>query len=119
MKGKNKSYKRPSIRKGDEVIVITGDDKGKKARVLEVYPSRSRVLLEGVNVASRSYKKGANPNYPDGGIHKKELPIHISNVMIADPKTGEASRIGVKQTEGKDGKVVRVRYAKSSGAELK
>ncbi len=62
----------------------------------------------------RSYRKGVNPNLPQGGIHEKEAPIHISNVAIADPKTGKPTRVGVRTEAGKDGQTERVRYAKAS-----
>jgi large subunit ribosomal protein L24 len=118
---KNKTMgKRPRIRKGDEVIVIAGADKDleKVRRVIEVYPDQNRVLVEGVAVAKRSYKKNTNPNLPEGGIHEKEMPIHISNVMLADPKTGEATRVGVRTETGSDGKTRRIRYAKASGVDI-
>jgi large subunit ribosomal protein L24 len=117
---KAKQGKRTRIKKNDEVIVIAGADKDleKPRRVIEVYPDMDRLLVEGVNVRSRSYKKGMNPNFPQGGIHKKEMSIHISNVMLADPKTGDATRIGVRFETGKDGNVRRIRYAKSSGSDL-
>ncbi|MBC8145650.1 MAG: 50S ribosomal protein L24, partial [bacterium] len=90
---------RPRIRKGDSVVVITGADKGKTGRVLAVYPRESRILVEGVRVAKRSYRKGANPSLPQGGIHEKEMPVHISNVMLAHPKTGAPARLGVRYAD--------------------
>ncbi len=101
------------IRKNDTVIVISGEDKGKKGRVLEVYPEKQRVLIEGVKIIHRHTKKASAEN-PDGGIVKKEAPIHISNVLIADPKTGKASKVGRKELNGKI-----VRYAKKSGEVIK
>jgi len=97
------------VKKGDEVVVITGKDKGKKGRVLASFPSDSRVLVEGVNMM----KKHARPSQqnPQGGILTQEAPIHVSNVMLADPKTGAATRVGKKILS--DGKKVRV--AKKSG----
>lgn len=108
---------RPRIKKGDTVVVITGADKNKSGRVLAVYPRESRVLVEGVRVAKRAYRKGANPDLPQGGIHEKEMPIHISNVMLAHPKTGAPTRMGVRYDEGKDGRRVRVRFAKGPDGE--
>lgn len=108
---------RPRIKKGDTVVVITGADKNKSGRVLAVYPRESRVLVEGVRVAKRHYRKGANPDLPQGGIHEKEMPIHISNVMLAHPTTGAATRTGVRYDEGKDGRRVRVRFAKGPDGE--
>lgn|SRR5512133_3238828 len=115
----NKSH-RTRIRKGDMVVVISGADKSDTARrVLAVYPKENRILVEGVRVAKRSYRKGANPNLPQGGIHEKEMPIHISNVMLADPKTGEPTRVGVRYDTARDGRIVRVRTARKSGTDLK
>jgi large subunit ribosomal protein L24 len=108
---------RPRIKKGDTVVVITGADKGKPGRVLAVYPRENRVLVEGVRVAKRAYRKGANPDLPQGGIHEKEMPIHISNVMLAHPKTGAPTRTGVRYDEGRDGRRIRVRFAKGRDGE--
>ena len=102
---------RPRIKKGDTVVVIAGADKTKTGRVLAAYPRENRVLVEGVRVAKRAYKKGASTELPQGGIHEKEMPIHISNVMLAHPKTAKPARMGVRYDE-KDGRRVRVRYAK-------
>jgi large subunit ribosomal protein L24 len=111
--------KLPRIKKGDDVVVITGSNKGKSGRVLAVYPKTHRILVEGVAVAKRSYKKGAHPDLAEGGIHDKEMPIDISNVMLADPKTGAPTRIGIKVETQKDGSTARVRVAKSSGSVFK
>lgn len=108
---------RPRIKKGDTVVVISGADKSKSGRVLAVYPRENRVLVEGVRVAKRAYKKGASPDLPQGGIHEKEMPIHISNVMLAHPKTGAPTRIGVRYDESKEGRRVRVRFAKGRDGE--
>ncbi len=96
------------IKKGDQVVVLTGRNKGTKGEVLKVLTADRRVLVQGVNVVTKHEKP---TQVSPGGIKKKELPIHISNVAIADPKTGEASRIGYKIS--KDGKKTRV--AKKSG----
>jgi large subunit ribosomal protein L24 len=100
------------IKKGDQVIVITGKDKGKKGQVLAAYPADGRVLVEGVNMI----KRHTNPNVanPQGGIIEREAPINASNVMIVDPKTGEPTRVGKKFLA--DG--TKVRYAKKSGEVL-
>ncbi|MDD4212321.1 MAG: 50S ribosomal protein L24 [Bacilli bacterium] len=95
------------IKKGDTVIVISGNDKGKTAQVLKVLVKENRVLVEGVNVVSR-HTKPSNAN-PDGGIIKKEAPIDASNVMLVDPKTNERTRVGYKVVDGK-----KVRYAKKT-----
>ena len=97
------------IRKGDEVIVLAGDDKGRKGKVLKVLVDKQRALVEGVNMVSKSMKPSAKN--PQGGIVKQEAPIHVSNLSLIDPKSGKATRIGMKKTD--DGKKVRV--AKKSG----
>ena len=96
------------IKKGDNVVVLAGKDKGAKGEVLKVLPAKSRVIVQGVNVATKHNKP---TQFAAGGIEKKELSIHVSNVALADPKSGEATRVGYKTL--KDGKKVRV--AKKSG----
>jgi large subunit ribosomal protein L24 len=100
------------VKTGDKVVVIAGKDKTKTGRILKVFPKEGRVLVEGVNIVKRHTKP--NMANQDGGIIEKEAPIHVSNVAIADPKTGEATRVGMKVLE--DGK--KVRYAKKSGETL-
>ena len=100
------------IKKGDTVIVIAGKDKGKKGKVLEAYPSKEKVLVEGVNIATKSQKP--NKLNPQGGIIKKEMPIHVSNVMYYDAKAGKGVRVGYKILE--DGKKVRI--SKKTGEEI-
>lgn len=97
------------VKKGDQVMVITGKDKGKKGRVLAAFPSESRVLVEGVNMVKKHQKP--NQANPQGGILHKEAPIHSSNVMLIDPKSGQPTRVGYKVLD--NGKKVRV--AKKSG----
>jgi large subunit ribosomal protein L24 len=97
------------IKKGDEVIVITGKNNGAKGAVLKVFTKTSRVLVSGVNVVSKHTKPSATSA---GGVIKKELPLHISNVSHVDPTIGIATRIGYKVLE--DGR--KVRFAKKSGA---
>ncbi len=99
---------RTKIKKGDQVIVLTGKDKGAKGEVLNVQADQGRVLVQGVNMATKHEKP---TQVSPGGIQKKELSIHISNVALADPKGGKATRVGYKFL--KDGKKVRV--AKKSG----
>jgi len=99
------------IKSGDTVIVIAGKDKGKKGKVLEAYPKKDRVLVEGINIATKSEKP--SKTNPQGGIVKKEMPIHVSNVMYYDAKSGKGTRI---KYEIKDGKKVRV--AKKSGEQI-
>ena len=98
------------IKKGDQVIVITGRDKGKKGEVLEVLRSVSRIRVQGVNMVKRHRR--ATQNDP-GGIISMEAPLHISNVAHVDPESGAATRVGF---EVKDGEKVRV--AKRSGKAL-
>ena len=95
------------------VIVNAGEDKGKTGKVLQVIVDKDRAIVEGVNMVSKSTKPSAKN--PQGGIVKQEAPIHISNLNVVDPKTGEATRIGRKV--GADGKLVRV--SKKSGEEIK
>jgi large subunit ribosomal protein L24 len=96
------------IRKGDEVIVITGKDKGRRGTVLQVYPD-ARVLVEGVNIAKKHRK--ANPNMGiEGGIVDQNMPIDVSNVMVFNPKTKKGDRISIRAN--KDGE--RVRFFKSN-----
>ena len=95
------------IRKGDTVMVIAGDDKGKTGRVLSVDESKNRVLVEKVNFVKRHTKPRGQRQ--QGGILEKEAPIHVSNVMLYDPKAGRGVRIGVRL--GKDGKRERVSRA--------
>lgn len=99
------------IKKGDEVIVLTGRDKGTKGEVLKVLPADSRVVVQGVNVVKKHQKP---TQFSAGGIVEKELSIHVSNVAVVDPKSGDASRVGYKVN--KDGSKVRV--AKKSGEEI-
>jgi large subunit ribosomal protein L24 len=102
------------IKKGDSVKVIAGESKDKDVvrKVLEVYPKENKALVEGCNMVSKSTKPSAAA--PNGGIIKKEAPIHISNLMVVDAK-GNATRVGRKLND--KGKLVR--YSKKSGEEIK
>lgn len=100
------------IKKGDTVIVLSGDDKGKKARVLEVMPLEQRAIVEGVAIVSRHTKPDAKNT--QGGIVKKEASIHISKLSQIDPKSGKATRIGRRKENG-----VTVRYSKKSNEVIK
>ena len=95
--------KKIHIKKGDMVQVITGSYKGKEGRVVEVVRESNRALVEGVNMIKRHTKP--NAQYPDGGIINKEAPIHLSNLMYIDPKSGKPSKVGRKLDE--KGKLVR------------
>lgn len=94
------------VKKGDTVQVMSGKDKGKQGVILKAMPSKNRVVVEGINVI----KKHAKPSQanPQGGILEIEAPIHVSNVMPVDPKTGKPTRVGFKVVDGK-----KVRVAKS------
>ncbi len=96
------------IRKGDKVVVRTGRDKGKVGEVLRVFPEDNRALVQGVNVVRKHQKQTAGQ---EGGIVSKEMPIHISNIALRDPKDGKPTRVGYKVL--KDGK--KVRFARNSG----
>lgn len=100
------------VKTGDLVMVIAGKDKGKKGRILKAFPKKQRVLVEGVNLIKKHVRP--SPDNPQGGIITKEAPIHVSNVMPIDPKTGQPTRVGYKILE--NGKKVRI--AKKSGAVL-
>ncbi len=101
------------IKKGDIVFVNAGEDKGKTGRVLQVLVEKQRAVVEGINMVSKHTKPNAKS--PQGGIVKKEAPIHISNLNVVDPKSGNATRIGRKLDE--NGALVR--YSKKSGEEIK
>ncbi len=99
------------VKKGDKVQVISGKDKGKQGVILEAFPKKDRVLVEGVNIVKK-HSKPSQAN-PQGGIISQEAAIHVSNVMPLDPKSGEPTRIGYKTVDGK-----KVRVAKKSGQSL-
>lgn len=105
--------KKLHIKKGDTVFVNSGEYKGQKGRVLEVNKNTDRAIVEGINMMKKHTKP--NAKNPDGGIIEQEAPIHVSNLMVVDPSTGEPVRIGRKI--GGDGKLVR--YSKKSGEEIK
>jgi len=102
------------IKKNDTVIVTTGNSKGVKGKVIKVYPSESRAMVEGANMISKHTKP--NAANPQGGIVKQEAKLHISNLMLIDPKSGEATKIG-RKVDKKTGKIVR--YSKNSGEVIK
>lgn len=108
----NNRQKKLHVKKGDEVKVIAGNEKGKEGRVLAVFPAKERVLVEGVNM--RVHHDKPTQENPQGGRIEREVSIHVSNVMVIDPSTGEPTRIGRKRIEEDSGGRW-VRYAKSSG----
>ncbi|UII22978.1 50S ribosomal protein L24 [Fulvivirga ligni] len=111
-RAKNKQGKL-HIRKGDKVKVISGNSKGKDGVVLEVITSKQRAIVEGLNMVTKHVKPSATN--PEGGIEKKEAAIHISNLMLVDPATGDAVRTGRKQDD--NGKLQR--YSKKTGDFIK
>ena len=99
------------IRKGDNVIVLSGRDRGRRGEVIQVMPAQGRAMVRGIHMVKRHQRQSATQ---DGGIISKEASIHMSNLAIADPKDGKPTRVGFKIMP--DGKKVRV--AKRSGAEI-
>lgn len=99
------------IKSGDTVVVISGKDKGKKGKVMQVFPSADRVLVEGVNVVTKHQKP--SKDHPQGGIVKKESAIHNSNVMPYDAKAGKGVRVSFKEVNGK-----KVRVSKKTGEQI-
>ena len=106
------------VKKGDTVQVIAGKDKGAKGKVIQAYPERQRVLVEGVNRIKKHTRVSQNQRGAEsGGIVTQEAPIHVSNVMVCD-SDGNPTRIGKKAVEGEDGKTRNVRISKRNGKEL-
>lgn len=106
-----KKNKQPKlhVKKGDTVMLISGNDKGKKGRVLEIYMEKSRAIVEGVNMVTKHVKPSANK--PNGGIEKREAAVHLSNLMVVDPSSGEPTRTGRKPNENNKLQ----RYSKKTG----
>jgi len=105
------------IKSGDEVIVVGGKDRGKRGKVLRVERKRDRLYVEGINIVKRHQRPrqvaGAQRAEQVGGVIEKEGPVHVSNVMLVDPKDGKPTRIGVELEDGK-----RLRVARRSGTRL-
>jgi large subunit ribosomal protein L24 len=105
------------IRRDDEVLVISGKDRGKRGRVLRVDPQRERVYVEGLNIIKRHTRprQVADAQRPEsvGGVIEREGPIHVSNVMLVDPKGQQPTRVGIERENGK-----RVRVARRSGQRI-
>jgi large subunit ribosomal protein L24 len=105
------------LKAGDEVIVVSGKDRGKRGRILRADPKKERVYVEGLNMIKRHQRPqqvaGAQRAEQVGGVIEKEGPIHVSNVMLIDPKEGKPTRVGIEVQDGK-----RFRIARRSGARL-
>jgi len=102
------------IRRDDEVVVISGKDRGKTGKVLRVDPGKSRVIVEGLNIIKRHTRPSQAPGGNQiGGVIEREAPIHISNVMLIDPKDKKPTRVGTTRENGQ-----RFRVAKRSGSKL-
>ena len=105
------------VKKGDTVRVITGKDKGKTGTILHVEPKKSRVFVEGINIQKRHQRprsiRDAQRAGDVGGVIEKEGPIHVSNVMLLDPKTNDPTRVSIKREDG-----LRKRVSKRSGEEI-
>jgi large subunit ribosomal protein L24 len=105
------------IKEGDEVVIVGGKDRGKKGKVLRVEPRKDRLYVEGLNIIKRHQKPrqvaGAQRAEQVGGVIEREGPIHISNVMVVDPKDGKPTRMGIEIEDGK-----RYRVARRSGTRL-
>lgn len=110
-----KKNKQPKlhIKKGDKVLILSGNDKGKEGKVLEMIPEKRKAVVEGINIITKHVKPSANK--PEGGIEKTEAPIHISNLMLVDPASGKATRTGRKLND--KGKLQR--YSKKTGEFIK
>lgn len=113
MEKNNKKRHKLHIRKGDTVKVISGNSKGKTGKVLAVEIAKNRAIVEGINLVSKHIKPSASN--PSGGIDKREASVHISNLMLVDPASGKATRIGRKLDE--NGKLQR--YSKTTGEFIK
>lgn len=110
MKKKQPEYTgKTRVRKGDDVVVVTGKNRGAHGKVLRVIPDKGRVVVEGVNLIKRATRPNPQKNIK-GGIVEREAPVAISNVMHRDPETGKPTRVGVRVEGGE-----RVRYARRGG----
>jgi large subunit ribosomal protein L24 len=102
------------IKKNDTVIVNTGNSKGMQGKVIKVFPKENKAMVEGANLVSKHSKP--NAANPQGGIVKKEAKIHISNLVMVDPKSGNTTKVG-RRVDEKSGKIIR--YSKKSGEVIK
>lgn len=112
MEKKNKTRK-VHVRKGDTVIVIAGDSKGKEGKITKVLVSENKAIVEGLNMVKRHLKPTATK--PQGSIVEKEAPIHVSNLQLKDPKNGKPTKVGKKLDSNKK----LVRYSKKTGEVIK
>ena len=113
MKKKQPEYKgKTTVRKGDDVVIMTGKNRGAHGKVLRVVPAKGRVVVEGVNLIKRATRPNPQKNIK-GGIVEREAAIAISNVMLRDPETGKPTRVGVRVEGGE-----RVRFARRSNATI-
>ncbi|MBB3951261.1 50S ribosomal protein L24 [Aureimonas jatrophae] len=102
------------IKKGDNVVVLAGKDKGQSGKVLQVMPKEDKAVVQGVNLVKKHQRQTASQ---EAGIVSKEAPIHLSNLSVADPKDGKPTRVGFKVVgEGENAK--KVRFAKRSGEQI-
>jgi large subunit ribosomal protein L24 len=102
------------IRQGDDVVVIGGKDRGKRGKVLRAEPKKERVYVEGLNIVKRHQRPTQTASGQQaGGVIEREGPIHVSNVMLIDPKDGKPTRVGIEIEDGR-----RLRVSKRSGARL-
>ena len=99
------------VRKGDQVMVLAGDDKGKTGQVIQVIPDKNRAVVEGVNIVKKHVKATQNE---EGGIQEMEATIHLSNLAVLDPQTGKPTRVGRRSENGES-----VRYSKKTGNVIK
>jgi large subunit ribosomal protein L24 len=112
----NTSRRALRVRSGDEVMVIAGKDRGKRGRVLRVEPTKERVYVEGLNMVKRHMRPrqgGSRGQSTAGGVIEREGPVHVSNVMLIDPRAGRPTRVGVERAGGR-----RQRVTKLSGTQL-
>ena len=113
MEKKKNSKPKLHIRKGDTVLVIAGDDKGKKGTVLEVLIEKNRAVVEGINIVTKHTKPSAGK--PEGGLKKTEAALHVSNLQLVDPASGKPTRVGRKLND----KSKLQRYSKKTGEFIK
>jgi len=109
MEKKKTTKQKLHIKKGDNVMVLSGNSNGKTGKVLEIFVEKQRAIVEGVNIVTKHVKPSASN--PEGGINKTEAAIHISNLKVVDPATGDATRIG--RHLNSDGQLQR--YSKKTG----